>query len=578
MYAELFNLKEPPFRLTPDPQFLFASKQHSRAKAYMESTIWLADGFVVITGEIGAGKTTLIESFLENLPEDVILAHVSQTQLTPIEFLQAVLTEFGFQEYHERKVELLAKLKDYMVEQYARGKTLLLIVDEAQNLSHKVLEEIRLLSGIESHKEKPLRIILAGQPELADKLDSMRLEQLRQRIRLRFHLSTLTKQETADYIQHRLNVAGAEGRRIFDKDSVDLIFRYTGGVPRLINVLCDTAMLCAFSEEKQTIDVGLINEAINELQWVEFSKRNEDRGRFSASKAQRLRRIRLFESEDDGDTPEPATPPVDAAPPADTRREGLAAIESEVDKARKASEEPRAESDDAGSIDAPAPAFIPPERPRSSVAKMGRPEAAPPARAGEKPESLVPVNNNGSHGTAQIREVPPPASPREIHSAAKPELEAQPEVAAAELPPDTPARLDILFRDQHMTEFDLPLGLTVVGRTADNDLQIRSRFVSRHHIQISTNEERSIAVDLKSTNGMFVGSKRVKKRVLEDGDVLQLGEHKLVYRDLRNASKSQIMELMRGSARANGAGIGGDDGSAEFEGISTEVYESESTS
>ena len=150
MYSELFNLNQPPFRLTPDPEFLFASKQHARAKAYMESTIWLADGFVVITGEIGAGKTTLIESFLADLPEDVVLAHVSQTQLSPIEFLQAVLVEFGFREFHDRKVELLANLKDFMIDQYAQGKTLLLIVDEAQNLSHKVLEEIRLLSGIES--------------------------------------------------------------------------------------------------------------------------------------------------------------------------------------------------------------------------------------------------------------------------------------------------------------------------------------------------------------------------------------------------------------------------------------------
>ena len=150
MYCELFKLKEPPFRLTPDPQFLYASKQHARAKAYMESSIWLSDGFVVITGEIGSGKTTLIESFLEDLPENVVLAHINQTQLSPVEFLQALLVEFGFKPFNMRKVELMSILKDYMIEQYAAGKTLLLIIDEAQNLSHRVLEELRMLSGIES--------------------------------------------------------------------------------------------------------------------------------------------------------------------------------------------------------------------------------------------------------------------------------------------------------------------------------------------------------------------------------------------------------------------------------------------
>ena len=231
MYCELFHLNEPPFRLTPDPQFLFASKQHSRAKAYMESTIWLADGFVVITGDIGSGKTTLIESFLEELPEDVVLAQINQTQLSPVEFLQAVLVEFGFKPFRKRKIELLAMLKDFMIEQYADGKKLLLIVDEAQNLSRRVLEEIRLLSGIEGQKEKLLRIILAGQPELAQKLDSPRLEQLTQRVRLRFHLSALSKRETKDYIEHRLRIAGAQGRKIFSDEACELVFRYSGGVP-----------------------------------------------------------------------------------------------------------------------------------------------------------------------------------------------------------------------------------------------------------------------------------------------------------------------------------------------------------
>jgi len=273
MYCELFQLTEPPFRLTPDPQFLFASKQHARAKAYMESTIWLADGFVVITGDIGSGKTTLIESFLSELPKDIVLAHISQTQLSPVEFLQALLVEFGFKPFRKPKVELLAMIKDFMVEQYAAGKKILLVIDEAQNLSRKVLEEVRLLSGLETQKEKLLRIIIAGQPELSHKLDSPRLQQLMQRVRLRFHLGALSKRETHEYIAHRLNVAGAKGRTIFDSAACDLVFRYAGGVPRLTNVLCDTAMLCAFADERTVVDDKLVKAAVDELQWVEFSER-----------------------------------------------------------------------------------------------------------------------------------------------------------------------------------------------------------------------------------------------------------------------------------------------------------------
>src|SRR5690606_23348207 len=220
--------------------------------------------------------TTLIESFVADLPEDIVLAHVSQTQLSPVEFLQALLVEFGFKPFRAKKVELLSMLKDFMVEQYAAGKKILLIIDEAQNLSSKVLEEVRLLSGLETQKEKLLRIILAGQPELSRKLDSPHLEQLTQRVRLRFHLTALSKRETHDYINHRLTVAGANGRKIFDDSACDMVFRYAGGVPRLVNLLCDTAMLCAFTEERSVVDERLVKDAAAELQWVEYAERVKD--------------------------------------------------------------------------------------------------------------------------------------------------------------------------------------------------------------------------------------------------------------------------------------------------------------
>ena len=166
MYLEPFKLKELPFRLSPDPQFLYLSKQHARAKAYMESTIWFTDGFVVITGEIGSGKTTLIESFLKEVPADVVVAQINQTQVSAIDFLQAVLVQFGFSPFKMRKGELISTLNTFLIEQYAAGRKVLLIVDEAQNLTMRVLEEIRMLSGVETTKEKVLRIILAGQPDV----------------------------------------------------------------------------------------------------------------------------------------------------------------------------------------------------------------------------------------------------------------------------------------------------------------------------------------------------------------------------------------------------------------------------
>jgi type II secretory pathway predicted ATPase ExeA len=273
MYLEHFQLNELPFRLSPDPAFLYLSQIHSRAKAYMESTIWFTDGFVVITGEIGSGKTTLIETFLKEIDQDVVVAQINQTQISPIEFLQTLLAQFGFSPFRMRKAELLATLNQFLIEQYASGRKVLLILDEAQNLSNKVLEEVRLLSGVETTKEKVLRIILAGQPELNEKLDSADLVQLRQRVRLRFHLTALDELDTTAYVRHRLRVAGAGDREIFEPEAFAVIRRYTGGIPRLINTLCDTALLAAFAQDRASVTVEDLTAAVAELQWMEYAAR-----------------------------------------------------------------------------------------------------------------------------------------------------------------------------------------------------------------------------------------------------------------------------------------------------------------
>ena len=391
MYLEQFGLKELPFRLSPDPQFLFLSKQHARAKAYMESTIWFTDGFVVITGEIGSGKTTLIESFLRELDKDVVVAQLNQTQISPQGFLQGVLVQFGFSPFKMNKAELLATVNNFLIEQYAAGRKVLLVVDEAQNLSNRVLEEIRLLSGVETTKDKTLRIILAGQPELSEKLNSAELVQLAQRVRLRFHLTAFTNEETVAYVAHRLQIAGAGEREIITAEAVQLVFRYAGGVPRLVNTLCDTAMMSAFASDLSVVGVPEVHSAVEELQWIEY-----------ASRTNRMQRA----------------------------------------------------------------------------------------------EMVLPVLRTVSNDTVL-------------------------------------GRLAVTNQGQTVTERELRPGRIIIGRTAENDIQIDSKYVSRHHCQLTVALESVLIEDLNSTNGIVVAGKRVRRHLMRDGDVIVLGQHELRYNDER---------------------------------------------
>ncbi|MBI3899546.1 MAG: AAA family ATPase [Gammaproteobacteria bacterium] len=273
MYLEYFQLRDFPFRLTPDTEFMYMSEAHSRAKSYMDYTIRNRDGFVVITGEIGSGKTTLIQKLLSETQDDVMVAKIFQTQLDEVEFLQAVLVEFGMNPFHAKKVELIDMLNTFLIDQYHQQKQMVLVVDDAHNLSPKVLEEIRMLSGLETQKERLLHVILVGQPPLNDLLDAPELEQLLQRVRLRYHIKALSEDEMRAYITHRLKVAGMGDKHFFAADTFPIIHKYTGGLPRLINTLCDTALICAYADSHERVTVGVLNGAIEELNWLPYAKR-----------------------------------------------------------------------------------------------------------------------------------------------------------------------------------------------------------------------------------------------------------------------------------------------------------------
>lgn len=276
MYLDFFQLKEHPFQITPDSDFLYLSEAHARAKAYMDYTIRNRDGFVIITGEVGAGKTTLLRKLLSEFDDNVLVAKIFQTQLNETEFLQAVLVEFGLNPFNAQKVELMDMLSDFLIRSFIERKQLVLIVDEAQNLSPRVLEEIRMLSGLETQKQKILHVILMGQPELNLTLELPEMQQLLQRVRLRFHISALTEAETHDYIIHRLHKAGAPNARLFPDDTIPLIYQYTGGIPRLINTLCDTTLMCAFADDTRVISANVVKAAIEELQWPPYDQRKRE--------------------------------------------------------------------------------------------------------------------------------------------------------------------------------------------------------------------------------------------------------------------------------------------------------------
>ncbi|MCM8761505.1 MAG: XrtA-associated ATPase [Candidatus Omnitrophica bacterium] len=268
MYREFFGLKEKPFNITSDPNFLYLSRVHREAFSHLLYGIKERKGFLEITGEVGAGKTTLCRALLSKLDKNTKSAFIFNSTLPEMQLLQAILEDYGLVVEGRSKVSLLKQLNRFLIEELTKGNNVILIIDEAQNLKPSILEEIRMLSNLETDKEKLFQIILVGQPELKNKLNSPGLRQLRQRIAVRFHITALAKDEVGEYIYHRLNVAGSSGQIVFAPDAVECIHRFSGGIPRLINMVCDKAMLTAYVKETRTITLPIVEKSIQELEGV----------------------------------------------------------------------------------------------------------------------------------------------------------------------------------------------------------------------------------------------------------------------------------------------------------------------
>jgi len=266
MYERFYELRERPFALSPDPDYLYPSRVHREALDYLRYGLESHAGFVVITGEIGSGKTTLLQTLLRGLDAQTTVGRIVNTLLEPRELLETIMIDFGLDPAGKSKPLLLRDLAQYLVDQRLAGRMVLLVIDEAQNLSLGALEELRMLSNLETEKSKLLQIVLIGQPDLRDKLGAPELEQLRQRITVSYHLTPLDAEETERYINHRLRRAALGTPVGFPREATDAIHGRSRGVPRIINVICDAALVFGYAEERRTIDTDLVHEVLGELE------------------------------------------------------------------------------------------------------------------------------------------------------------------------------------------------------------------------------------------------------------------------------------------------------------------------
>jgi general secretion pathway protein A len=269
MYKAFYNLQRSPFEITPDPSFLFPTKRHKEALAALYYGVRWRKGFVVLTGAVGTGKTLLLRCLLELLRQskDVVYAYLFNTRLSPTEFLQYIVRDFGLPTAGKNKGELVFELCNFVVNRGLNRLTTVLIVDEAHHLSTEALEEVRLLTNLETPEQKLLQIVLAGQPELDDQLDSIKLRQLKHRIAIRSHLEPLDVEETKRYIERRLHIVGANSHTeiLFPSNTVAAVYSHSKGNPRLINTICENALISAYAKELRSVTPMIIHDVAENL-------------------------------------------------------------------------------------------------------------------------------------------------------------------------------------------------------------------------------------------------------------------------------------------------------------------------
>ncbi len=272
MYKEFYGLRANPFNVNPDPRYLFLTRHTEEALACLTYGIQSRKGFVLLTGEVGTGKTTLINKLLEWLRvQQMATAFVFNSRLNVPQFMDYMMTDFGIPCESESKSQILLRLYNWLLERYRAGETAVLIVDEAQNLSEELLEEIRMLTNLETFTEKLLQIVLVGQPELEEKLRQPQLRQLRQRLTLRAKTHALSLEETGAYIQQRLRIAGSDGQEIFDSEAVVAIHRYAMGIPRVINLICEHCLVSAFVDQQKVIGAVVVEAVARDFDLGEES-------------------------------------------------------------------------------------------------------------------------------------------------------------------------------------------------------------------------------------------------------------------------------------------------------------------
>jgi general secretion pathway protein A len=295
MYKEFFKLTRNPFELTPDPAFLFTTKRHNEALAALYYGVRSHKGFVVVTGEVGTGKTLLLRCLLGllKMSKDVAYAYVFNSRLSPTEFLQYIVSDFGLSTSGKNKTELLLELSQFLVGRGSQKQTTVLIVDEAHHLSAEILEEVRLLTNLETAEDKLLQILLVGQPELEDKLDSVGLRQLKQRIALRGRLDSLDANETKAYIDRRLRVAGmsSQANTLFSDQAIAAVYRYSRGFPRLINTLCENALITAYARQMRNVTPGIIEDVAKEFRLHDVYSSEPGAGGFNGRDVQRATNV-----------------------------------------------------------------------------------------------------------------------------------------------------------------------------------------------------------------------------------------------------------------------------------------------